>query len=280
LKFKYPDEITIALVTLIDDRNKEVAVPDKIERIISLSPAVTEILFELRLGDKVVGVTPFCVRPDGAKKKKKVASYGYANTEWFAQLKPDIILTVTGYQTAVADQLSPLFPTYSFGIPSSLSGVIDLATKVGIVVGEADRGREIERELIEDLKKVKIGKSKEVYFECDLGSPVTFGSLSYITDVLHYMNFKSIYAGMMKEWLYPDFEYVKKRDPEFIIIEPKMFSRREENLIEKLVKERNWDQLSSYKNGKIFLTPGPYDFFAHHGPSLVREVLPWLESIS
>jgi ABC-type Fe3+-hydroxamate transport system substrate-binding protein len=271
--------ITTALVTLIDDRNREVDIPDKIERIISLSPAVTEILFELGLGDKIVGITPYCVRPEEAKKKKKVGSYGYANIEQFRELKPDVVLTVTGYQSAVANQLSPYFPTFSFRLPSSLSGVIDLVTKVGIVAGQAEKGRIIERELLEDLKKIEIGGRKDVYFECDLGSPITFGSLSYITDVLHFMNFSSIYSDVMKEWLYPDFEYVKERDPEFMIIEPKMFSRREEHMIKKLVEGRKWNQLSAYKDNKIFLTPGPYDFFAHHGPSLIREVLPWLEKI-
>ncbi len=267
------------MVNLIDDRNKEVIVPERIERIISLSPAVTEILFELGLGDKVVGVTPFCVRPPEATKRKKVASYGYASIEQFEKLKPDLILTVTGYQNPVADQLSSHFHTFSFRLPSSLSGVIDLVTKVGVVTGEEEKGRSLERHLWEQMKNIRIGKERSVYFECDLSGPVTFGSLSYITDVLQFMNLKPIYSKIPKEWLYPDLEFVKQSDPEIVIIEPKMFSKRAPDMIERMIAERKWQELSAYRNGKIYLTPGEFDFLAHHGPSLVLEVLPWLSKL-
>lgn len=267
------------MVNLTDDRNKEVNVPEKIDRIISLSPAITEILFDLGLGDRLVGVTPFCVRPIEATKKKKVASYGYASLEQFDKIKPDIVLTVTGYQNTVADQLSPHFTTFSFRLPSSLAGVIDLVTKVGIVVGKEDDGRKLERKLFDFMKGIKRGRERSVYFECDLGGQVTFGSLSYITDVLRYMNFKSIYSGFLSEWLQPDNEFIKQADPEYVILEPKMFSTRAPDLIEKTIVRRGWEGLSAYKNKRIYLTPGTYDFFAHHGPSLVTEVLPWLEKI-
>ena len=272
-------EISIALVTLIDDRNKEVEVSETIERIISLSPAITEILFDLGMGDKVVGVTPYCVRPQEAMTKKKVASYGYASIEQFEKLRPDLILTVTGYQNSVADQLSQHFKTFSFKLPSSLAGVLDLVTKVGVVIGREDDGRVVERDLWELTKNLRIGKQKTVYLECDLGGPVTFGSLSYITDVLRFMNFKSIYSGVSKEWLYPDFDFVRESDPDYIIMEPKMFTKREVNMLDTVISSRKWVNLRAYNNGQIYLTPGEYDFFAHHGPSLIRDVLPWLEGL-
>ncbi|MGC8562489.1 MAG: ABC transporter substrate-binding protein [Thermoplasmata archaeon] len=267
------------MVNLIDDRNKAVIVPEKIDRIVSLSPAITEILFDLGLGDNVVGVTPFCVRPSEATKKKKVASYGYATLEQFEKIKPDIILTVTGYQNTVADQLSPHFPTFSFRLPSSLAGVIDLVTKVGIVVRREDEGRILEKKLFDTLKGITRGRERSVYFECDLGGPVTFGAFSYITDVLRYMNFKSIYSGYLTEWIKPDNEFIKRADPEYVIIEPKMFSKREPDIVEKIVSSRGWEELSAYKNKRIYLTPGTNDFFAHHGPALITEVIPWLENI-
>ncbi len=267
------------MVTLIDDRNKEVVIPEKVERIISLSPAITETLFELGLGEKVVGVTSFCVRPPEATKRKKVASYGYASVEQFEKLKPDLVLTVTGYQNSVADQLLTYFPTFSFKLPSSLAGVIDLVTKVSVVTGEGERGTLIERKLWEDTKKLVIGGDRTVYFECNLGGPVTFGSLSYITDVLGFMNLKSIYSHAKKEWLYPDFDFVKEKDPDVVIIEPKMFAKRGIDLVEKMVKDRGWSELSAFKKGRIYVTPGENDFLAHHGPSLIRDVLPWLEKI-
>jgi iron complex transport system substrate-binding protein len=57
-----------------------------------------------------------------------------------------------------------------------------------------------------------------------------------------------------------------------------MFSRRDGNTIERIIKDRNWENIDAHLGKRIFVTPGNYDFFAHHGPSFIREVLPWLAS--
>ncbi|MEM0140683.1 MAG: ABC transporter substrate-binding protein [Thermoplasmatales archaeon] len=268
------------MVSLVDDTNKEVDVPEEPKRIISLSPSVTEILFNMGIGNSVIGVTPFCVRPEEAKSRKKVGSYGYVNIDLFKSLHPDLILTVTGYQEQVAEQLKGFFPTFSFRLPATLAGVLELPVKVSLVVGRPESGRSLEKEMLSSLRDLKRGKGGKVYFECDLGGPVTFGSLSYITDVLNFMNFRSIYEGVTKEWIVPDFKFVEQQDPDFIIFEPKMFSKRGDSFIENKARERGWDHLKAFRDERVFVTPGEYDFFAHHGPSLVREAIPWLEKIS
>ncbi|MEM3318097.1 MAG: ABC transporter substrate-binding protein, partial [Thermoplasmatales archaeon] len=83
-----------------------------------------------------------------------------------------------------------------------------------------------------------------------------------------------------KEWIVPDFKFVEQEDPDVIIFEPKMFSKRDSSILERIAKQRGWDKLSAFKRGNVFVTPGEYDFFAHHGPSLIREVIPWLSMIS
>jgi len=61
-------------------------------RIISLSPNITEILFALGLGDKVVGVTRFCKYPPEAKEKMQVGGYLDPNYEAILSLKPDVVV--------------------------------------------------------------------------------------------------------------------------------------------------------------------------------------------
>lgn len=265
-------------VKLTDAKCFESDIPDIIERIVSLSPAITEILFDIGLEDKVAGVTPYCVRPDRARLKKKVGSYGYVNMELMEKINPDIILTVTGYQDKLISQLRSRFRVFSFELPSTLGGILDLVVKVGIVTGRKVEARGIAADLIYRLNSVKRFNGQKVYIELDLGGPVTFGALSYITDSLSFMKLSSIYSDEMREWILPDFNYVLKMDPEVVIIEPKMFSRRDNNLVERIIEERGWNSMSAIRNGNVFVTPGDLDFFAHHGPSFIREVLPWLAS--
>lgn len=69
------------------------------QRIISLSPNVTEILFALGLGDKIVGVTRFCNYPPEAKEKMKVGGYLDPNYEAILSLKPDVVVLLTEFES-------------------------------------------------------------------------------------------------------------------------------------------------------------------------------------
>ncbi len=65
------------------------------ERIISLAPNMTEMLFALGLGDRVVGVTSFCDYPPEARKKPKVGGMSNPSLEAVVSLKPDIVVMTT-----------------------------------------------------------------------------------------------------------------------------------------------------------------------------------------
>lgn len=68
--------------------------PAAYERIVSMSPAVTEMLFELGLGDRVVGVTTFCNYPEEAKQKTKIGGFHDASYEAMFSLRPDLVVSV------------------------------------------------------------------------------------------------------------------------------------------------------------------------------------------
>ncbi len=255
----------------------EVSVPDAPKRIISFSPAVTETLFQVGIGDSVVGVSAFCARPAEAKAKRHLGSYNTVREEVLDALNPDLILTVTGYQREFAVRLSKKYTVYPLELPVSVAGIADLAAKVGMVVGAPEKGREMERALIKRLGDFETGKNLRGYVEIDLGGPVTFGSYSYITDAFKMLGSSHIYEDGKSEWLKPDPDEVAASDPDVIIYEPKMFRSFEENDMRDLVSRRGWEGLRAVRMGNFFVTPGPLDFLAHHGPSFITEAMPWLE---
>lgn len=91
-------------VTIIDDLGYSITITEKPERILSLAPSNTEILFALGLGDKVVGVTEYCNYPEEAKEKNKIGDYSTPNIERVINLEPDLVLTAYGnpMETVVA----------------------------------------------------------------------------------------------------------------------------------------------------------------------------------
>jgi iron complex transport system substrate-binding protein len=263
--------------------HKELLLPDRCERIISFSPAVTEALFQMGLGDFVVGVSVYCVRPESARKKNIVGSYNSFKEDKLRELMPDVIFTTTGYQLELIEKLNDKFNVYPVRLPPSVSEIIATCFEVGVVAGYFSKAREIERKLTTELGNLISSARKEVkprvYVEIDLGGPVTFGAYSYITDAIELLGGVNVFGEFPAEWLKPDDEIVKELNPDLIIYEPKMFSKRRER--ERILSMFNarFGEIKAVKEGKIFITPGIYDFLAHHGPSFITEVMPWLKGI-
>ena len=260
---------------LTDHLGRIIEVPEDPQRIISFSPAVTETLFELGLGSHVAGISAFCSRPGETSRIRKVGSYGSARMEVLKEINPDLILTVSGFQKEFAQFLSSEFTVYTFELPSSVAGIIDLVSRIGIVTGKRNEARYLEFELMKYLGSLRRRPSMSGYLEIDLGGPVTFGSMSYITDALSIIGVNSIYGDRPSEWLEPDLNYVRESDPDVIFYEPKMYSKFNQGDMVRILAERGWNSLRAVKNRHVFISPGPLDFFAHHGPSFIREVLPW-----
>ncbi len=255
---------------------REVEVPENPKRIVSFSPAATEVLFGLGLGESVAGVSAFCARPPEARIKRKVGSYNTVRPELLEELAPDLILTVTGYQRGFAIEMSKKFPVYPLELPISVAGIVDFVVKVGLVVGEPDAARAIGSSLLQSLGRTRQSKRQVVYVELDLGGPVTFGAYSYITDALEILGCSGLCGQARAEWLKPDLGRVASLDPDVFIYEPKMYSEFAKEDLEALIAERGWQGLRAVKSGNYFLTPGPLDFLAHHGPTFITEAMPWL----
>ncbi|MCL4334625.1 MAG: ABC transporter substrate-binding protein [Candidatus Thermoplasmatota archaeon] len=258
---------------------RESQIPDNPERIISLSPSVTEILYELGMEDRIAGISAFCVRPESTMKKRRVGSYGSLKDYILKEINPDLVLMMSGYQNSLYEEVRAKYTSYLFQLPVTLHSVLSLVTMVGLVVNRRREASSLLSDLSATVPLPKKGFEKRAYIEIDLGGPTSFGSFSYICNTLNFYGMNTPYDYVDREWLIPDPDEVRKFDPEVIIFEPKMFGDRKRLNVDQIIRERSWEEISAVKNGNIFVTPGRYDFFAHHGPSFIRVVLPWLDSI-
>jgi ABC-type Fe3+-hydroxamate transport system substrate-binding protein len=255
---------------------KGVFVPEAPRRIVSFSPAVTETLFALGLGNRVLGVSAFCARPPEARLKRRVGSYNTVSYELLDDLKPDLVFTVTGYQREFALRLSQRYPVYPLELPVSVAGIADMVVRVGLVAAAPEKARELSGALLGRLASVRRSRRLTAYVEIDLGGPVSFGAHSYITDAVNLLGSTSLFDKERVEWLTPDLGKVRASDPDLIIYEPKMFSKFGQGDLDELVGSRDWGDMRSVRARNLFVTPGPLDFIAHHGPSFITDAVPWL----
>ena len=127
-------------------------------RIISLSPATTEILFSLGLGDRIVGVTSFCDHPPEAKKKAKIGGMSNPSLEAIVGLKPDIVvMTTDGNPREIDDRLRSMsLRTYvwtSRTLAELPQGIRGLSGAMGV----QERGEKLAKEMEEGLEKYGSG---------------------------------------------------------------------------------------------------------------------------
>lgn len=261
---------------------KQLILPERCERIISFSPAITEALFLMGLEEFVKGVSVYCVHPEKAREKVIVGSYDSFKEKVIDEINPDIIFTTTGYQLELIKNLKEKFPIYPLRLPPSLAELIANCIEAGLAAGYYSEARQLEKILFDGLNNLRSGKQykiKRIYLEIDLGGPVSFGAFSYITDGINFVGGESIFQNESCEWLVPDDQKVSELNPDIIIYEPKMFSRdRDRNAIrEKLINR--FGEIDALKFDRLFITPGIYDFFAHHGPSFILKTLKWLKEI-
>jgi ABC-type Fe3+-hydroxamate transport system substrate-binding protein len=131
-----------------DQMGRRVAVPFPPQRIVSLVPSQTELLFDLGLGERVVGVTKFCIHPAEARKKATVIG-GTKNFDFekIASLNPDLIIgnKEENYQAGI-DQLAANYPVWLSDI-SNLAEALDMIRRVGFIAGAKEKAEVLATEI-------------------------------------------------------------------------------------------------------------------------------------
>ena len=107
-----------------DDLGKSFNINSEIQKIISLAPNLTEILFSLNVGNEIVGDTKYCNYPDSAKNIEKVGDLLTIDAEKIISLQPDIIfITVEGNSRSDYEKLKSLGMKVFVSNPRSYSGI-------------------------------------------------------------------------------------------------------------------------------------------------------------
>lgn len=123
-------------------------------RIVSTSPSITETLFALGLGDRVVGVSTFCRYPDAVKALPKVGTFLKPDAEIIARLRPDLVVVHLGPHD-VARQLSALSIKTATVDRGTLPGVYSTIRTIAAAADVVDRGERLVADLQQRLNRVR-----------------------------------------------------------------------------------------------------------------------------
>jgi len=172
-----------------DEAGRRVLLPRKIDRIVSLAPNLTEIVFAVGAGDRLVGRTRYCDYPAEAKSVSEVGDTMTPSIERIIALKPQVVLISTASQLeAFTRQLNDQRIAVYVTNPQSLDDVFRSIQSLGDMFGEATRAATLVTELKKRADAVsaatKEQKPVRVFYQVS-GSPLyTIGREAYLTDLI------------------------------------------------------------------------------------------------
>lgn len=192
-------------------------------KIISLAPSITELLFAIGQGSKVVGVTDYCNKPKEALKITKVGGFSDPNSELIIALQPDLVIgTVEGNPIELVDELSrfsiPLFALRQRNFEDILRNILSVAA----ATGSLDKGKELYDKLNEYIEMRKMMRvleeqKKRMLFLIWIRPVIVPGSSSYINDIVKLSRLELATANYKGEWVHMNEEELIRLNYDVII---------------------------------------------------------------
>jgi iron complex transport system substrate-binding protein len=209
--------------TVIDQLGRHIMVPEKPERIVSLAPSITEIVFALDQGYRLKGVTTYSDFPPEAEKLPKVGSYVQLDLEKIVALKPDLCIAIKdGNPIAVARRLESMkIPVYAVN-PRNLETVMKTVQEIGGLLDVEEKADKLVQSMNLRIQKVKSLVAKTTYrprifFQIGVSPIVSVGSNTFSHELIVLAGGKNLAEGPIA---YPRFsiEQVLALSPDVIII--------------------------------------------------------------
>ncbi len=260
---------TRSRIDVTDETGRVIRIPQTIRRIVSLAPSVTETLFALGLGDRVVGDTDFCDYPAEAQKRSHVGGPVNPSIEAVAALHPDIV--VASREINRLDSVHSLeqlgIPVYATD-PHSVDEVLASTERLADLLGAQDAGRALVAKLrgrLDELDRRLAGlPPKTVLMIVWLDPLISAGGTSFLNDALHRSGARSV-IDSPQAWPTIDLEEVVRRQPEYLIISNDNAQQVKRELDE-LQKRPAWRELEAVRNRRFIILS---ESISHPSPRLI-----------
>jgi iron complex transport system substrate-binding protein len=268
-----------------DEMGRVIELLQPVRRIVSLAPSVTETLFALGLGDRVVGDTTYCDYPVEAKSKARVGGPIDPNIEQIAALHPDLVVATRSInrQTTV-NSLQHLGIAVYVTDPRTVEQVLDSTARLGHLIRAGDDATpnsaaaangNSDVTLVADLRRRVAGireqlsgaPPKSVFFVVWQEPLITVGRNTFLADALRWAGAR-LALEAAQDWPNVSLEAVVRAQPEYLIFsnDDREQARRQ---IDQLRNQPGWRQLEAMRGGRIIVLP---EAISHPSPRLVDAI--------
>ena len=207
--------------TVTDDYGRTVVIPADPQRVVSLSPAVTEIIYALGAENLLVGRTDFCVYPPEAESIPSIGGISNLNIEKILSLNPDLVISGSMVGKKVTDQMDAMgTPMVCVIEKPRFEALYDNIAAIGHLVNKesaADSLNELLHYRFSQLPTTNY-PLPTVYYVVGFGAGGNFtaGGNTFINDIIRMAGGRNI-AENVEGWSY-SLEALVKEDPDYIIV--------------------------------------------------------------
>lgn len=246
-----------------DDLGRVVTLPSRVDRAVSLAPSITETVYAVGAGDRLVGVTTFCNYPPEAARTAKVGDTVSPNMEAVIALEPQVVFVSTASQIenftwTLEKQGISVFVSDPKTVEDVMADMRRLADLFGTSAAAADRMNLMQARLLEVDELVRGRKKPKVFVQISQEPLFTIGQDSFLTRVLDRAGGESVTSGVPTGYPKLSKETALALDPDVIILSDSADNREPNDAF------RN---SKAVRNGRVFRIDA--DVLSRPGPRLV-----------
>ncbi len=259
-----------ATVGITDDLGNEVELDEAPERIISLAPNITEMLFAVGLGDRVVGITTYCDYPEEAMEVDTIGSITEPNIEAIVSKEPDLIVADGINPMEVIERLQELDMNVAGFYPASVQDTFSAMNRLGLVTGNIEETTEVVNEMESRMNAILdlIGDRDErpqVFYEIWNEPLTTAGGDNFIDNMISLAGGENIGAEAGSGWPQFGLEDLIYLDPEVYISTPHSADHQVSK--EEILNRDNYQVLTAVQEDRVHIID--QDLVSRPSPRLI-----------
>jgi iron complex transport system substrate-binding protein len=260
-----PKKTAALPISVVDDIGRVITLASYPNRIVSLAPSCTEILFALGLQNRTVGTVSYEGYPQDiqnwitASNITIVGNFAQVSVEAVASLNPELVLGTGGYQDPTTQALEGLGMTVMTLSPTGFAGVLNDIALVGNVTGQISGQKALVANLSSTAASIvdkTQGSSKpsvyvEYYFDSTgFGS---YGGSSFVNDLISMAGGINVFAGFNEQYVTTSSEDIVAANPDVIVISNGIMSSLCGLTPQVVLQRPGWNAISAVQNKRIYL---------------------------
>ena len=260
--------VVVAAISVVDDDGNTIHLPAVAQRIISLSPHVTELLFVVGAGDRLVGTVEHSDYPTAARGIRRVGGYSAIDLETILTLQPDLIIGWrTGNNPVQLEKLKELgLPVY-ISEPRRIQDIPKTARRLATLTGTEQQAnifiQKFEKQYISLQQRYASRRPVKLFYEVWHQPLITINGEHLISDIIKLCGASNIFADVSVLAPTVTIESVLERAPDIIVS-----GGLSKNKQDWFASWQYWQHLPAVKNKQLyFIDP---DLIQRHGPRILQ----------